>query len=85
MHYAGLCYATVSRKPGAHYHAKATSQLVTRSSRHKPELYKAMGRTVGGQKFSGHANIKDHYQRASLKGDSRGKCFSLTHPASKFS
>jgi len=44
-------------------------QVVTQSSRHKPALYKAMGR---GQKFSVHADIKDHYQRVSLKGDSRG-------------
>jgi len=39
----------------------ATSQLVTRSSRHKPAWYKVTGR---GPKFSGHADINDHYQRA---------------------
>jgi len=31
----------------------ATNQFVTRSSRHKPALYKATGR---GPKFSGHAD-----------------------------
>ena len=58
-------------------------QVVTQSTRHKPALYKATGR---GPKFSGHVYIKGHYQRAKfgcprpLRGDSRGKCFSLTHP-----
>jgi len=33
-------------------------QVVTWSSRHKLELYKAMGRVA---KFSGHADIKGHY------------------------
>jgi len=66
------------------------SQVVTRSSRHKPTLYKATGK---GPKFSGHADINGHYQRAKfgcprpLRGDSRrgDKCFSLTPPPSKFS
>ena len=44
-----------------------------------------------GPKFSGHVDIKGHYQRAKFGGlrplrrDSRGKCFSLTPPPSKFS
>jgi len=33
----------------------ATSQLVTRSSRHKPALYQVTSR---GPKFSGHAKLK---------------------------
>jgi len=36
-------------------------QVVTQSTRHKRALYKVMGM---GPKFSGHADINDHYQRA---------------------
>jgi len=48
-------------------------QVVTRSSHHKPAMYKATGR---GPKFSGHADINGHYQCAKfgcprpLRGDS---------------
>jgi len=47
----------------AHFFTESTRHTVklSQSTRHKPAWYKAMGR---GPKFSGHADIKGHYQRA---------------------
>jgi len=62
-------------------------QVVTPSSRHKPALYKAKGR---GPKFSGHADIKGHYQCANFgspepQGEIAGVSVSFTQPPSKLS
>jgi len=86
---AKLCYAGEAGEAGSGYTASFVAVAIFHDT-----PWSDLHKWARGPKFSGHADIKGHYQRAKfecpgpLRGDSRGgegKCFSLTPPPSEFS